>query len=153
LTVFLSTPSIGQTKTYKLISKTQNADLNYLQLDNIDSFRKDSASLRQIFKPVKGKFIVYEFIATFKGESFDGTNKFFHDILVIKINDSSKIIDAYQYTLEWAEPPCQYDMYKNSVKNLVLTDNFKLDNLELTRTYFWDEKNKLLNDGGLVSLK
>ena len=157
LTLILGTISYGQTKSYIFISKTQNADLNFLQLDNIDSFRKDSTSLRKIFEPTSGKYIVYQFIATYRGEAYNAEGpklfKKFHDILVIQTDNTNKIIDAYQYTLEWREYPFQGDLYQNTEKGLILTDNFQLDNLKLTSKDRLGKNDKVLNDNGIIRLK
>ncbi len=141
-------------KIYRLKEKTINSDFNYPKLDNIDINNKDSITLKQVFEPINGDYIYYKFIATYKGESFcRGQIKYFHDILIIKTDSNNEIHDAYQYTFEWAEPPFQYDVFKSSTKDLILTDNFDISSLKLIRTYYWDEKDKLHKEGGLIKLK
>ena len=63
--------------------------------------------------------------------------------MIIKTDSKNQIIDAYQYTLEWSEPPFQNDVYKSTAKNLSLTNNLQLNTLKLTKTYDgWKEKEK-----------
>jgi len=47
-----------------------------------------------IFDPVSGHYTYYQFIATFKGHSFQEADKDFHDILIIKTDKENKIVDA-----------------------------------------------------------
>ena len=144
---------LSEKKIYRLKKNTINSNFNYFQLNNIDSYLGDWHNLGQIFEPVDGRHNFYKFMATFKGESYAGTIKDFHDILIIKTDSENKILDAYQYTTEWAEPPCQYDVYRGSVNDLVLTDNFDISALKLIRTDYWDEKDKLHTEDGTIKLK
>jgi hypothetical protein len=79
--------------------------------------------------------------------------KEFHDILIVKTDNENKIIDAYQYTLEWAEPPLQNDVYKSSIKNISLTNNMEIKQLKFRRTISWNDNNKVLNESGVLKLK
>ncbi|RYH52931.1 MAG: hypothetical protein EON54_14175 [Alcaligenaceae bacterium] len=74
-----------------------------------------------------------------------------HDIIIVKTNKANKIIDAYQYTLEWAEMPLSYDLYKARVNGLVLTDYFPIEKLRFRRVNYdskngreFEEKGKLI---------
>ena len=91
------------------------------------------------------------------GEAYnaDGQTLFedFHDILIIKTDSENKIIDAYQYTLEWAEPPLKYDVFKSSIINIPLTNNMDINLLKFIRTYSWNDDNKELNENGIIKLK
>jgi hypothetical protein len=143
-------------KIYKLKKKSISSDFYYAKLDNVDGNIKDTLNLRHLmpmFEPVTGNFTYYQFTSTFKGYSFDGIEKDFHDILIIKTNKANYIIDAYQYTLEWAELPCQYDLYKSTAMDIQLTDNMEIGLLKLTRTYYWNEKDKLSKETGILKLK
>jgi len=51
-------------------------------------------NLMSIFDPVSGHYTYYQFIATFKGHSFQEADKDFHDILIIKTDKENKIVDA-----------------------------------------------------------
>jgi len=74
--------------------------------------------------------------------------------LIIKTDSKNKIIDAYQYTLEWSEPSFQNDVYKSTAKNLTLTDNLQLKALKFNKTYNgWKEKDINLNENGIIRLK
>jgi hypothetical protein len=143
----------SEIKVYKLKKKSLASDFNYSKLDDIDDNIEDTLNVKSIFEPVAGHFVYYQFLATFRGYSFDETDKVFHDILIIKTDKSNKIIDAYQYTLEWAEPPCQYDLFKATSKDLDLTDSMDIATLKFKRTYSWNEKDKFLKESGLIRLK
>jgi hypothetical protein len=151
---------LGELKIYKLKKQTKFSDFNYRKLAAIDSNVNDNLNfnnLMPIFEPSKGLYNYYQFLATFKGESYNGGEgtliKDFHDILIIKTDDNNTILDAYQYTLEWAEFPCQYDLYKSVKTGFKLNDNFDIKKLELTRTYFSDDKDKIHNESGKLSLR
>lgn len=160
-TVFVSTQKdtatrFKETKIYKLKRKAINSDFNYSKLNNIDGNIKDTLNLKNlmpIFEPVGGQYVYYQFIATFKGHSFEELDKDFHDILIIKTDNESKIIDAYQYTLEWAEPPLQFDLYRSDITNVTLEDGLDISSLKLTRKDFWDEKDKLHMESGRLKLE
>jgi hypothetical protein len=139
-------------KIYILKKKSLTSDFQYSKLDDIDDNIQDTLNANPVFEPISGKFTYYKFIATFKGYSFHD-KEVFHDILIIKTDESDQILDAYQYTLEWAEPPCQYDLYKMTDKNLKLTDNMNINSLKLKRTYYWSEKDEFSNDSGAIRLK
>jgi len=152
---------LNQTKIYKLKKKATNADFDYSKLNNIDENIKDTLNLRNlmpIFNPIDGQYNYFQFIATFKGKAYNGGDgpiliKDFHDILIIKTDNKNEIIDAFQYTLEWAEMPCQYDLFKSSSKKLILADNLEIASFKFIRTDYWDEKDKFHRDGGLIKLK
>ena len=151
---------LNESKIYKLKKQANHSDFDYSKLDDIDNsfglFKKPKKIITA-FEPINGKYNYYQFIATFKGQSYNDAGptliKEFHDILIIKTDSKNKIIDAYQYTLEWSEPPFQYDVYKSTAKNLVLSDGLHLNDLKLTRTYSWDEKDKKFSENGIIHLK
>jgi len=145
---------LNETQKYILKKKSINSDFDYSKLDNIDNYKKVES-----FEPVDGKYTYYQFISTFKGyayvapgDSGDHT-KTFHDILIIKTNENNEVIDAYQFTLEWAEKPFQYDVYKSEADNLILADNLNIKSLNLNRTESWDENDKLFKENGVIKLK
>lgn len=151
---------LNEPKIYKLKKQLINADFDYSKLDDIDNnyglFHKPKKRI-SAFEPKNGKYNYYQFIATFKGSSYNGgaptSIKEFKDILIIKTNNENQIIDAYQYTLEWSEPPFQYDVYKASAKHLKLTDHLMLESLQLKRTYSRNENNTLSNEKGIIKLQ
>ena len=151
---------LNDTKIYILKKVAENSDFNYSKLDDIDGNKMDEINVRNlmpIFEPVSGQFKYYQFLSTFVGEAYnaDGPALFkdFHDILIIKTDNENKIIDAYQYTLEWAEPPLQYDVYKSSIKNIPLTNNMDINELKFIRTYSWSEENKEMKENGIIKLQ
>jgi hypothetical protein len=149
--------NFGQEKVYKLISKTKNADIDYKAFKNFDDFEiYENDGLKKAFFPKKGKNDVYVFISEFKGDSFDGTRKTFHDYLILKVDSKSElIIDGFQYTLEWAEPPAISDLYQVTEKNVKICDGLELESLkmELVKSdYMIDWKTKL-NDKGKLKIE
>jgi hypothetical protein len=159
-TVFESTqndtPTDYKNKIYKLKKKALHSDFNYSKLNDIDGSIGDTLDLRSlmpIFEPVGGHYVYYQFIATFKGHVFDEVGKTFHDILIVKTDTADNITDAYQYTLEWAEPPLQYDLYKSSAKNVILKNALDISSLKLIRKDFWDEKNRIHKESGILKLE
>lgn len=149
-----SSTEIKSVKKYVLKKKSINSDFDYSKLNNIEKQNKTES-----FEPIDGNFTYYKFIATFKGYAYVAPgdygehNKTFHDILIIKTNENNEIIDAYQYTLEWAEMPFQYDVYKSKTENLILVDNLDIKLLNLNRTESWNEKDKKSKESGIIKLK
>ena len=147
-------------KVYILKKSTDNSDFNYSKLDDIDGHEIDTLNIKNlipVFEPVSGQYKYHQFLSTFMGQAYnaDGPQLFkeFHDILIVKTDDNDKIIDAYQYTLEWAEPPLQYDVFKSSEKNITLTNNMDLAKLKFKRTYSWSDNNKDMKENGVIKLK
>jgi len=147
--------NFGQEKVYKLISKTENSDIDYKVFRNFDDFDiYKNDGLKKAFKPKKGKNDIYVFISEFKGDSFDGTSKIFHDYLILKVDSKSElIIDGFQYTLEWAEPPAISDLYRVTEKNIKINNGLNLDllKMELDEDY-QTEYRKYLTDSGKLNL-
>ena len=145
---------LNQTPKYILKKKSINSDFDYSKLDNIDNYKKAES-----FEPINGRYTYYQFISTFKGQAYVAPGdsgeriKIFHDILIIKTNENNEVVDAYQFTLEWAEKPFQHDVYKSNAENLILTDNLDIKLLNLNRTEYWSDKDKLFKGNGIIKLK
>jgi hypothetical protein len=147
---------VAQAKEYKLIAKTARADINYPLLKKMNTLEgSDTAKISKAFQPIKGKFTVYQFLATYQGVSFRGPGEWtFHDLLTLKTDVKGKILDAYHYTLEWAEPPASSDLFKSSVKNIIIKNNLSIDLLQFMRTaYLEDFDTNRLEDKGVLKLK
>lgn len=149
--------AFGKEKVYKLISKTENADIAYKAFRNFDNFKiYKNNGLKKAFYPKKGKNEVYVFIAEFEGSSFDGTQKIFHDYLILKVDPKTKLIlDGFQYTMEWAEPPAITDLYQVTEENQKMRDGFNLNllKMELVEQENIKEWRKELRDNGILKLK
>ena len=113
-----STLTFAQNKTYVLKEKKENANINYNLFGLFGDFEiYENKKDEKAFIPAKGNFTIYTFIAEFKGWSYDGTKKIFHDYLILKVvPKTNEIIDGYQYTMEWAEPPAVSDLYRVTKK-------------------------------------
>ena len=152
--IFIFNLSFGQQKTYNLLSKTQNADINYKAFQNFDSLNlSQKGGLKTAFVPKKGKNEVYVFVSEFEGESFDGSKKKFHDYLILKLDAKSKnITDGYQYTIEWTDTPTA-DLYRLTTKNVKLTNNLNLDALQMEMIYKEEAHlHQKLKDNGVLKL-
>ncbi len=146
----------NETKVYKLKKKATNSDFDYSKLDDFDNNTNDTLNLKNlmlIFDPIPGLYNYFQFIATFKGYSIQNVEKDFHNILIIKTDSKNTIIDAYLYTLEWAEPPLQLNLYKSDMKNVKLKDNLEISELKMTRKEFWDEEDRIYKGGGKLILE
>ena len=148
-----------ENQVYRLIKQVEYADFNINKLNDLDANRKDSTSLREIFEPVSGDYNYYQFVATFKGLAliFPGDEvrdciQTFHDILIVKTDNENKIIDAFQYTLEWGEYPCQFDLFRSSNSNIPLVDDMDINMLKFTRTEYGNAKDRLLMEKGTIKL-
>jgi len=146
--------NFGQEKVYKLISKTENSGINYKAFKNFDDFEiYKNDGLKKAFIPKKGNNDIYVFISEFKGDSFDGTSKMFHDYLILKVDSKSElIIDGFQYTLEWAEPPAISDLYRVTEKNIKINNGLNLDllKMELVEQEYISDWRKELKDKGIL---
>jgi hypothetical protein len=146
-------------KRYILEKAADNADFNYGRLHDIDSPVVDTRTVKQMmaaFEPVAGRHKYYRFIATYTGEAYNADGpplkKTFHDILIVKTDPDNTIIDAYQYTLEWAEPPLKHDLFGNPAQHITLSDAMDISVLKLTRIHQMGEP-EALEENGIVRLK
>jgi hypothetical protein len=144
--------TFSQTKKYFPYDKTYSADINKNIILLLDSMTPGMTLLNNVFKPIKGKYIVHRFIAKFIGMSFTNKQKEFHDLLIVKTDNKNEIIEAYQYTLEWADSP-DVDLYKSSCHKLYLTDNMSISDFKFRRPWYYDSKDRKLIDSGTIILK
>ncbi|MCB4800291.1 hypothetical protein [Neotamlana laminarinivorans] len=149
--------NFGQEKAYKLISKTENSNINYKAFKKFNDFKiYKNNGLKKAFEPINGKNDVYFFIAEYKGDSFDGTRKTFHDYLILKTDPKTElIVDGFQYTLEWAEPPAISDLYRVTEKEQKMNNGINLNSLkmELVTQEYISEWRRELKDNGILKLK
>lgn len=150
---------LDETKIYKLKKQTIHSDFDYATLDDIDGSTNEilkGKSIQSLFEPVRGEYTYFQCIATFKGSAYNGDEapllRNFHDILIIKTDEHNTIIDTYQYTLEWAEPPRQYDIYRSSVQGLTLTDGMDISTLKFVRADYGSIDNNLLQETGIIQI-
>jgi hypothetical protein len=149
-TLLLSSKIFSQTKEYNLLDKTFSADIHKRLIAVLDTTAPGMRLLDNVFKPVKGIFTVYRFIATYEGLSFTGKQKEFHDILIVKTDAKNKIILAYQYTLEWSDVPSETDLYVSTCRDTYLVNNLLVDNFLFERPNYYDKNDSKLKDSGRV---
>ena len=151
--MLLFSPKIfSQTKDYKLVDKTCFADINSRLFKMLDTARPGMSLMDNVFKPVRGKFIVYRFMATYQGLSFTNKPKEFHDVIIVKTDETNKIVSGYQYTLEWAEPPMETDLYQSECKSVHLVDNMPIEKFLFVTRGHYDKKGRKLKDAANVKL-
>jgi hypothetical protein len=172
--------SFTQTRIYKLKSIVNNADFNYNKLENFDAILNVRSAFIPVKKGqykvytfiatfkdfglwlpdekkmsdslVKDSLDVNGYIILTKEEERRLNQKeTFHDILIVKTNSQNIILDAFQYTLEWGEPPMSYDLYRSNIKNQKLTNRLSVRKLRLNKKEH--EKVELLDEDGLLFLK
>lgn len=155
-----SATALHQQQVYHLKKKAVHADFTYHKLADIDANigrALTPTTLMPAFAPVNGPYNYYLFQATFQGEAYHADDsepavKNFHDILIIKTNDDHRIIDAYHYTMEWAEVPLQHDLFRLSQPGLTLKNGLNIKDLKLARTDYWTEADKFLTQTGILKL-
>jgi hypothetical protein len=129
VTITLISISGFSQNTYVLLDSKLDSDINYAAISEGNFSPKNA--LDSVFNYVSGSFKVYRFIEVNYGYGFESDSlTTFRDILIIKTNSSGKIIDAFQYTLEWAEPPSTCDLYRlNKGKGIKLDSKLNLSSL------------------------
>ncbi|WP_426790723.1 hypothetical protein [Sphingobacterium sp. WOUb80] len=130
-------------KTYVLVANKINTDFNYKLLDDFEnSFSaliKENNSRELVFNPVNGKYHYYKFIATYKARGISPESdsakpeQTFHNILIIKTDDQQKIVDGYEFVLEWNEKPLSYPLFRMKATDLTLQEGLSLRQLNLQR--------------------
>lgn len=141
-------------KHYEIVDSFVNADFNYAAIEKFDSIAWATSmdSVRFLFNPVAGNFTVFQFIAESNGIDPENRIRPFHDILIVKTDHTKRIIDAFQYTLEWGEMPCSYDLYRRSKDSLYLENNMELNRLEMLAIREYQNDVELLKDDGIIHL-
>ncbi len=143
---------------YKVKKIAENADFNYSKINNFcnneiyDTINDAQIWINAVFEPIQGRFKYYQFQSTYLGMSKAEGKKEFHDILIIKTDSSNTVIDAFQYTLEWAEPPIEYDLFRSTTANIQLSNNLDIRKLGFQRTFTEGCEDLNLNDSGIISL-
>ncbi|WP_333626197.1 hypothetical protein [Sphingobacterium siyangense] len=145
-------------KTYVLVANKINTDFNYKLLDDFEqSFSaliKENNSRELVFNPVYGKFHYYKFIATYKARGISPDSdpakpeQTFHNILIIKTDDQQKIVDGYEFVLEWNEKPLSYPLFRMKSSDLTLQEGLSLKQLNLKRVV----DNTDFNEDGKIKL-
>ena len=138
--IMLSFMSISQ--YYNLVSVKKRADINYLTIKNINSFSPVYNDIFEAFKPIKWTYTVYTFINEFEGTSklYEGSENSdtlinFHNILIVKTNEKGEILDAFHYLMEWAEIPCQSNLFRTFAIEKNIMDIKTLADLEFMLEY------------------
>ena len=137
----------------------ENADFNYSKIHSVsnisiyDTIEDIPIWFKSVFEPVKGRFTYYQFQSTYLRMSKAEGKKEFHDLMIIKTDSSNNIIDAFQYTLEWAEPPFEYDLFRSTITNIQLTNNLEIQKLGFERTFTEGCEDIGLIDLGIIKIK
>jgi hypothetical protein len=122
-----------QLKTYLLIQKSADSDIDEDFLEKIDSIPPPfpAGGPYQIgdIPTLTGEFEVYKFTAEYVGPTSQGERPL-HDLLVIKTDRQKKILDAVHYTLDWTDMPT-LDLFRFRGKGVTLRDGLRIEELKL----------------------
>ncbi|MBU0686846.1 MAG: hypothetical protein KKB81_03220 [Candidatus Margulisbacteria bacterium] len=140
-------------KTYVVTEIIKGADFDYEMIKNIDSipppYPPDSSYQIGDIKTKEGNFVVYKLISKYRGRSkFSSRPVPLHDLLVLKVDDDEKIIDAFHYTLEWTDSP-SLDLYKLNNSNAYLKNGMDIAGLDLINV----NDGKKLEENAILDLK
>ncbi|MBX3257529.1 MAG: hypothetical protein KF862_25610 [Chitinophagaceae bacterium] len=116
---------------FTLIDKNINSDFNYNILDSINDFLGEEELLKNVFKPVKGRYIVMRFIRHVSGEKKIGGAGKNTELIMLKICPKTKMIDeALYFPLGWKEFPLS-DVLQKSFPKIKLKNNLSNKQLKL----------------------
>lgn len=137
----------GQRNSFKLVSVKKNSDFNY---EKLKSEISPICGLDSTFNVVSGCFTTYLFLEENFGHSFgDSTISKYYNVLILKANNSNKIVDGYVYTLGWAEFPSSCVLFKLLNAKIKLKDGLELSKLKFRlvgdANYCGQDKNLSLN--------
>ncbi len=121
-------------KTYRLAGIVQAADFDLRALGHIDALPvpyPPGAGTQIAEIPLRrGKFLIFKYVAAYAGTAAEAGEAEFHDILALKIGCGDEILDAWQYTLEWADAP-SLDLNRMRTKGIVLRRGLSVGDLDL----------------------
>ncbi len=127
-------PPSSPAKTYRLAGIVRGADFDLRALRDIDALPvpHPPGSGSQIAElPLRrGRFLIYKYVAAYAGPAAEGGTKEFHDLLALKIGCGDEILDAWQYTREWADTP-SLDLNRMRKKGLLLQRGLAVAALDL----------------------
>jgi hypothetical protein len=126
LTLLCTQQSHSQ-NTYKLLQTYEKADINYRSMDTMSYWPVEKPyyqSMLKGFKPKKGKYTVKTFLWTRNDcdLKYEQNGNTCHEFIILKLDKKGKVIDGYQYTLEWAEMPLNVDLHRVTKKGVLLKD-------------------------------
>jgi len=127
-------PSGPAAKTYVLKGIVQSADFDLEALRRIDALPVPypPGSRTQIgdLPTRRGRYFIFKYVAAYPGVTAEGGAADLHDLLALKIGCGDAILDAWQYTLEWADSP-SLDLNRMKNAGLVLRRGFDVGSLGL----------------------
>jgi hypothetical protein len=121
-------------KTYRLAGIVQGADFDLRALGDIDALPvphpPGSGSQVADIPLRRGKFLIFKYVATYAGTAAEAGEAEFHDLLALKVGCGDEILDAWQYTREWADAP-SLDLNRMRTKGIVLRRGLSVGDLDL----------------------
>ena len=130
---------------YYLYSVTQKSDINYNMISKIDSFPIGKAKLKNEFYPIPGDYTVARFLSFSYGQGKEASFEI-NNVLILKIDETQRIVDGFLYCLQWAEVPVSKALLNITKKNC------KIRNKQLLSSLFHFKKNNCA-DGYSPSFK
>lgn len=151
----LEEQNVSSVKSYELKQKTENADIRYADFKNFNKISLSFEEQLKAFEPKKGRFTVYSFIAKYEDYSKLKGKSDCEDYIILKTNSKNNLIlDGFQFTMGWAEPPSSFDLYKVNQSNIKLTDSLDIKILQFLGVENANpEESKYLNEEGRLQLK
>ena len=123
-----------EVKAYRLAGIVQGGDFDLRALDAINAlpvpYPPGSRTPIAKLPTRRGKYLIYNFVAAYAGTSAEGGTAEFHDLLSLKVGCGDEILDAWQYTLEWADAP-SLDLNRMRTKGVVLKKGLEVAALDL----------------------
>ena len=120
-------------KVFELVKIHEKSDIKVELLSEI--VEADLTQMRRIieelFQPVSGSNTVLCYKASYKGfGKFADKKSDFTDLLIVSLDDRRCVLDAYTYTLEWAEPPFYRDLYRSTQTGRLWSSIHTLEELD-----------------------
>lgn len=113
---------------YHLFSVTQNSDINYEMISQMDSLPPGRVKLKNEFYPVEGEYTVLRFLSFSYGDgvfsSFETNN-----LLILKVDSCKQIVDGFFYPLQWAEAPLSSKLCRITAQNVKLKNKLNIRRL------------------------
>ena len=121
---------LSKTPIYKVIKTIPNARINTEQLDLYAKRPGHWGAKKEIlklFSASPGSNNVVFLKATYLGIGLSEEYEQINDIMIIELNQDNLILNALQYTEEWAELPLAVDLFKSTAKGLSLKPNLDVN--------------------------
>lgn len=118
---------------YYLYSVSQNSDINYDMISQIDTLPYGRVKLKNEFYPIKGNYTVARFLSFSYGYGHECQAES-NSLLILKVDSNHVVVDGFIYPLQWAEVPAKCELYR-------ITKKKKLKNKKTITSLFNSKEN------------